>query len=594
MKIKHLLLVAIVLVASITSCMDDKKYTYESDSLKFNSTVAGQTSMSRAANSAWDVGDAIGVFMKKGTGLSTIVDEAANKKYTTATTLGTEFMPADPITQAIFFPKSGKVDFIAYYPYNEGLNDSYVYKVDVKNQASQEKIDLLYSNDATDKQSGDQVTLGFKHELTKVVFNLIATSANVDLTDAVVAIDGMPLTADFDLATGALTVTGDAGVATLKSTVDAASKQKAISEGIVIPTAKAARQFSFTFKNGSATVTHTWDASNEPFDKGMKNTYNVQLGAAAGVIVEPGSTIEPWGPGSSEDIVIDLDGDDTTTGNGTKENPFTVADAAKKVGTNNTWVTGYIVGSSSTARAIGTPSKDNIVLAATAGETDESKWIIVDLKESAVAAKLDIVANPELVGKQVKVQGNVVNNIFGGVLAMTAITAQEGGKEGENPGVEKEFFTETFGKGAKVSGKWAQIGIYEDYDNKAPVKFSDPYGTWADIRLSGTVANVWFPAHTDALAKESGLLIEGIEGGYSNITLSYDVAAQVANTDASVIVVKCNGVVVPVPAKVLEKTNTFETIEVSVPDNVTSLEFYSGAANVKAFRVANIRLKGTK
>ena len=308
MKIKHLLLAATALAVSFTSCIDDKEYVYEGDGIRFNSTIAGESlATTRAANAAWEVGDAIGVFMKTGDGLTNIVDNAANQEHTTATVSGEQFVPADPKKNAIFFPSKGAVDFIAYYPYVKDLAEN-TYKVDVTKQASQEKIDLLYSNDATGKSSGDKVTLGFKHELTKVVFTLTAANVSIDLKDVVVSIDNMPLKGDFDLGKGILTASNEMGSITMKSSLDATNKYRAIAEAIVIPTAKASRKVSFTFKRGGVTETDTWDASNEPFDKGKKNTYNVQVGGDKGVMVSPGSTIEDWGPGSSEDIIIDLDG----------------------------------------------------------------------------------------------------------------------------------------------------------------------------------------------------------------------------------------------------------------------------------------------
>ena len=599
MKIKHFLLSAIVLATSLASCVDDKEYVYDGgNGVKFNSTVAGQSPMARAANAAWQQGDAIGVYMKTGTGLDNIVDGAANKKHTTPG--NGMFSPADPMTDAIFFPKSGAVDFIAYYPYSATLAAN-IYKVDVTNQTSQEKIDLLYSNDATGKSSGDNVVLGFKHELTKVVFNLVATEASADLTNVKVSIGNMPVKADFNLATGALTVDATMASIDMKSTVDPNTVLKAVAEGIVIPTAKAERKFTFTFKVGGAEIVKTWDAKDEPFDKGMKNSYNVQLVSDKGIIVSPSSNIQDWGPGSSEDIIIDLDGE-TTPGDGTQANPFTVEEAAAKVGENAKWVTGFIVGSTNTAKAVGTPSKDNIILATTKGETDESKWIIVDIKDSPVAKFLDIVASPDLVGAKVKVQGNIVNNIFGGVLAMTTITAQEGGKEGGTTpgGEEKEFFFENFGPDDKIyggkdnpprpkveAGEWLMA---------APIEYSDlPKGTF-DIRSSaGTppyTPSLWIPAN-----KPASFIINGIEGqGYSKIKLSYKLAAGFLTagqtTNVTEIKVKANGQDITIPSMVLDTQNVYSTVTVDVPDNITTLEFIT--ASTLGFRLDDIKLVGTK
>lgn len=308
MKVKYLLLATIVLLTSIISCSDDEKYSFESTSLRFSSTFSDQSQVNqRASGNSWNEGDAIGVFMKTGAGLTNIIGGANNQKHTTATTTGSEFLPADPIANAIYYPTSGYVDFIAYYPYVNSLTN-FIYKVDVTNQQVQENIDLLYSNDATGKSTGDQVILGFKHKLTKVVFNLTSIDANVDLTDVAVSIDAMPVTADFDLGMGTLAVTGSPTAINMKAAVSPSDVLKAYAEGIVIPTEVGTRFFYFTFKCNGTTVTHKWDASGQSFDKGKKNIYNVQLGKD-GVLIKPSSTIEDWGAGSSEEIIIDLGGD---------------------------------------------------------------------------------------------------------------------------------------------------------------------------------------------------------------------------------------------------------------------------------------------
>ena len=107
----------------------------------------------------------------------------------------------------------------------------------------------------------------------------------------------------------------------------------------------------------------------------------------------------------------------TLQGNGTKENPYTVADKLKLGdGTiwSNTlyWVTGYVLGgayrtSDNQFMKISTPDNDDkftVVLAASPTETDMSKIVVVQIGHDARAA-LNIVDNPELIGKQIKVQG---------------------------------------------------------------------------------------------------------------------------------------------------------------------------------------------
>jgi hypothetical protein len=585
MKIKSLLLTSAIFALSLASCSndDDKGYSGDRTPILFNSTVEGSvTSKTKASNDQWDNPDYIGVFMKTGTGLGTIVDGADNKKYSTPGT--GSFAPANPATDAIYFPDNGSnVDFISYYPHVQTLTN-YIYKVDVGTQTSQEAIDLLYSNNATGhSKDNSTVNLNFKHQLSKVVFTISAGNGITDLTGLVVTMKGMNTKADYDLATG--TRSNESAVADIVTKTTITGTQ-AVAEAIVIPMDGATgRTVTFALPSG----TFTWDVpATETFQLGKKNSYTVELKRGGSTSVTPTGTIEDWGIGSSENIVLDLG----EGGDGTQASPYTVSQLATKVGETGKWVTGYIVGSTSKTKAFGTPSTENILIAATATETDETNCIPVDISSSAVKANLDIVANADLIGKQVKIQGDIVNDIFSNTLSMTNITAQEGGATGGGSD-PVEFFRETFGEAATTT----KVNAYTGYDMTSPIAYSNPYsGDWADIRKTSKITgHLWLPAYTETLDKEAGLVISGIESGYTNMELSYDIASNVASVNANIIVVKCNDVPVTVPSTVLSATtNTFETITLTIPDGTTKIEFYSGSSNVSGYRLDNVVIKGAK
>lgn len=608
MKIKNLLLTSAILALSLSSCSndDDNGYIDNGKGVTFKATLeATVTPEQKAADTAWDTNDAIGVFMKQGAGLGTIVGGGINKKFITATGDGV-FSPAnpnasDPNNDILQFPSDGSsVDFIAYYPHvvTSSLTGN-VYKVNVGSQASQEAIDLLYSDNATGKNnSSPTVDLNFKHQLSKVVFTVNAGNGITSLNGLVVTISGTETKADYALADGTLSNKSAIADIVTKTTVEANPLQ-AISEAIILPAdGIAGRTVTFSV----AGETKTWDIPNDTkFEKGKKNRYVVELKKGGGTSVYPIGSIEDWGVGSSENIVIDFDG---SGGSGTSANPYSVAEAQTKVGETAVWVTGYIVGSTSKTKAFGS-SSDNILLAPTAGETDEDKCIPVDIFGSAVQANLDIVANSELIGREIKVQGDIINTIFGGTVSLTNIIAQVGGKE-TGGGTPVEFFKETFGYSATVPTS-KKINDYTEYDMLVKgVTYSDAYATtdnkWGDLRttnglLSTYNMHVWFPATTNTTDKESSLLIQNIEGGYRNITLSYDVAANLntgQSIDGNVLIVKCNGQAITIPSTPLTTTNIFTNISVSIPDNTTTLEFYSPTANDKGIRLDNVTLTGEK
>lgn len=145
-------------------------------------------------------------------------------------------------------------------------------------------------------------------------------------------------------------------------------------------------------------------------------------------------------PGSTHGCFLYLRGKDATTnanvekrvtismevatlnleGAGTKPDPYTCGDVillADNEGTVWTgtyyWVTGYVLGGvkryQDTYDGISMTDSLSLVLAANPDETDDSKYVTVQISGNARAA-LNVVDNPELVGQMIKVQGLLLNN----------------------------------------------------------------------------------------------------------------------------------------------------------------------------------------
>ena len=107
-------------------------------------------------------------------------------------------------------------------------------------------------------------------------------------------------------------------------------------------------------------------------------------------------------------------------GSGTKPDPYTCADVILLAANEGTvwtgtyyWVTGYVIGGVKRYNDIydGISFTDNqsLVLAANPDETNDSKYVTVQISENARAA-LNVVDNPELIGQQIKVQGLLLND----------------------------------------------------------------------------------------------------------------------------------------------------------------------------------------
>lgn len=167
--------------------------------------------LTRVSGTAWESGDAIGIYMgSTGTSLATIIDNAANVRFTT--TGGSTFTTTTPI----YYPYQGNVDFVAYYPYTATVTGNAL-PVDVTDQADQSALEILYSNNATNKpNSATAVALQFRHILSKVEFEVeLADDMPEENLDGLrIEIRGINTKGSFSLATGTLTTNtpGNVGV----------------------------------------------------------------------------------------------------------------------------------------------------------------------------------------------------------------------------------------------------------------------------------------------------------------------------------------------------------------------------------------------
>ena len=271
MKIKNLQIITLTLFVLFGSaCRKDNTPEITDQTrtaVQFSSSINGQIK-TKATDNSWDQGDVIGVFMKNGTGLDHV--QSSNKSYTT--TGDGEFKPLTS-EQNIYYPIDGStVDFIAYYPYSQTLTNN-TYGVDVNDQSKQAAIDLLYANNAVGlSKTNANANLIFTHQLSKVEIAVKNGAGVADLNGLAVNISGVKTTANFDLATGALTATGQAGSVAAHTAVKSGVT---IVEAILVPTTDES-ETKVVFALGTKTFTWTLPASTT-FEQGKKYIYEVEL-----------------------------------------------------------------------------------------------------------------------------------------------------------------------------------------------------------------------------------------------------------------------------------------------------------------------------
>lgn len=173
-----------------------------------------RTAIGSDGKTVWAPGDAVGVFMFNAgsTMPDGIVSQADNIQYTINPTTGT----LTPAQTPIYYPMSGAVDFIAYYPYGEneagGVTEDYTYEISLTDQTKPASIDLLYAKTPNRSKSNPQVSLNFSHVMSKVVFDITlgdGMDGNTPADITAMNIIGMPASATLHLNDGT-TTSGDA------------------------------------------------------------------------------------------------------------------------------------------------------------------------------------------------------------------------------------------------------------------------------------------------------------------------------------------------------------------------------------------------
>lgn len=415
MKIKHF---ALIICLALYSCEGTDIGQEKGKPVKLSAEI--EKTKTRAYNDTWEPGDAIGVYTKNaGESLATAaLDE--NVKYVTNGTSNFE-----PASGGIVFPPDGTaIDFISYYPYQEEII-GFIFPVDVSDQSSQPDIDLLYSENATNASTGNpEVRLTFSHCLCKIVLNIEHENPSADLSELTVILANTPTKANFSLVNGTLGSATGTGNILAKMSPDGT-----FAEAIVLPTTNLAGMELWFIVSETEVYKYPLGSALHitSFDKSTKYTYNVTMGTDSEPVITTGS-ISTWTEGPSENIVPDRTGEtppdvdppvDPESGNGTQENPYTIADAITHQGENEIWVVGYIVGSTTSTMKNFVPginegvTTTNICLADTQNETDTDDIIAVELPTTAgIRSALNLVDNPENFNRKVKIKGDLKTYMY--------------------------------------------------------------------------------------------------------------------------------------------------------------------------------------
>jgi hypothetical protein len=595
---------------TLMSCTsnDDHSEWYGSEGIVFTTAI-----QSRVSGNAWNANDEVGIYMMNaGSEIGTAT--AQNKKYI-AQANGT--LIAAP-GNGIYLPESGNVDFIAYYPYTTNVSGNKV-TVNVSDQSNPAAIDLIYSNGTKgiEATTATTISLGFKHQLTKVTLNVSKDETVESLNELNVNMKGVSTEGEFNLADGTLTAIPNTNNKDIAMNVDAQGDNATVT-AIILPSAASTEQSEVTlaFTLEGETYTHTI-ADPSVFDEGSNVSFDANLSINNGkpVVTVGAATIEDWTEKPGGDINVDFDGEGQPQPGGetvvldesfaTGQGAFTIEDKKLPEGGTFVWkhdtykddnymkasafiesakeseswlVSPAIDLSKATTATLtfdhthkfaGTPSEE---LTLWVTETSAENWQQLTIDKygtnndyTFVTPSIDLSA---YAGKTIKFAFKYIStNSAAGTWEIKNVkviaNGEGGGTVDPEPGEEKTFFTEAMSNGGTEANK-AKIGAFTGWDNSS-LTFSDESGN-ADVRSiahktesnpseTAKVNHVWLPS-----GKDSKLTISGINTtGYSKFKLSYEAAANVFNAgtsiDLNVLKVTFNAQSITIPSKVVSKDN---------------------------------------
>lgn len=190
-------LAAAMLVAACSE-EDDLRQGIAGEGITFTSSV-----MSRATDTRFEAGDAIGISMYADEALTS----AVNVQYVTED--GSAFTSQNPVTWGMA-GGAATADFVGVYPYKADAVANGIYKITLSTEkgASLSENDVMYAKNTSDVGEKN-VNLNFSHKLVKVVMQIYDEKGN-GISGAQVKINNQQTTGTLNLADGTVATTGAA------------------------------------------------------------------------------------------------------------------------------------------------------------------------------------------------------------------------------------------------------------------------------------------------------------------------------------------------------------------------------------------------
>ena len=319
MMMKKRLFYILTSMTLLVACnKDDENQSTTGNDKRVSLEIAANIGMqaegtTRAAETHWDEGDQIGVYVQKKDG-TIFVDDASTAGENLLYTFndGTNY-ETNGSTYRLFAPSkkiyisSDPVDVYGYYPYNASASlDPTAIPVSVEDQSSQERIDFMRAKKTNVNNGNVSIELLFYHRLVKLVFNLkqgegLLPDELADATYLGVTISNQPYEATYNVYTDAFTFTQghSNNIIYPVRAASATTGYVRTFEAIVLPNGpnnlQVDRTVTITFyRKSEDTIVNTFKISGATtFVSGNKYTYNVTVNATS-IEVDPLKFAEQW------------------------------------------------------------------------------------------------------------------------------------------------------------------------------------------------------------------------------------------------------------------------------------------------------------
>lgn len=344
MKLSNLLYAGMLSSLALVSCTDNDENSEwtGSEGVVFTTSI-----QSRVSGNSWNANDEVGIFMTPN-GSEIASATAANKKYLAQINGSLVAAPGE----GIYLPATGKVDFIAYYPYSNALSGN-VMDVNVADQSKPGAIDLLYSNETkgVEAANGKTIALKFVRKMSKITLDMTKDETIESFEGLKVEMKGIATEGKFDLAKGTVKATDGKNTQAVAMNIGNVEASTAKATAIILPTAAATDQtkMDLTFTLAGKTFTHSI-ADLSKFEAGKNVTFKATLSVSNGkpVVTVGNATIENWVGVTGGDFNVDFDGEGGGTQPGeekvlldesfaTSQGAFTIKDVVKPSALEFVW-----------------------------------------------------------------------------------------------------------------------------------------------------------------------------------------------------------------------------------------------------------------